>query len=68
MSQLDNTNIRADYDLLDDYRATVRELPSKLERIASHQRDSAGSLSRAAAALRLIAALNAKNPPSDSRN
>lgn len=68
MSNLDNTNISADYDPLDDYLATVRELPNKLGRIASHQRDSAGSLSRAAAALRSIAALNNKDAASDSRN
>ena len=68
MSKLDHTTIRADYDPLDDYLSTVRELPNKLGRIASHQRDSAGSLSRAAAALRSIAALNDKNTPSDSRN
>lgn len=68
MNHPETTRISADYDPLDDYRATVRELPGKLGRIAAHQRDSAGSLSRAAAALRSIAALNTRNGGADSRN
>lgn len=68
MNHHDNVHISADCDPLDDYLATVRELPGKLGRIAADQRDSAGSLSRAAAALRSIGALNAKNSAADSRN
>lgn len=68
MNHHENIQISADYDPLDDYLATVRELPCKLGRIASHQRDSAGSLSRAAAALRSIGALNNKGGAADSRN
>lgn len=68
MNHPENPRISADYDPLNDYLATVRELPGKLGRIAAHQRDSAGSLSRAAAALRSIAALNTKNGAADSRN
>lgn len=68
MNHHDNVQISADYDPLDDYLATVRELPGKLGRIAAHQRDSAGSLSRAAAALRSIGALNTKDGAADSRN
>lgn len=68
MSHREATTIRADYDPLDDYLSVVRELPDKLGRIAAHQRDSADSLSRAAAALRSIGALNQRNASSDSRN
>lgn len=68
MNHRENLQISADYDPLDDYRATVRELPGKLGRIAADQRESAGSLSRAAAALRSIAALNIKGSVADSRN
>lgn len=68
MTHLDSPRIAADGDPLDDYLSTVRELPHKLGRIAAHQRESAGSLSRAAAALRSLAALNGGHGASDSRN
>lgn len=68
MNHHENIQISADCDPLDDYRAAVRELPGKLGRIAGHQRESADSLSRAAAALRSIGALNARGSATDSRN
>lgn len=68
MSHPDNSRSSPDHDPLDSFRAAVRALPDKLGQIAAHQRESAGSLSRAAAALRSIAALNTKCLASDSRN
>lgn len=68
MNHLEDPTLQADYDPLDSYLTVVRELPGKLGQIAAHQRDSAGSLSRAAAALRSIAALSPRNSASDSRN
>lgn len=68
MTQIETLRISAECDPLDDYRTAVSQLPHKLGRIAAHQRDSASNLSRAAAALRSMAALNSSSNGSDSRN
>jgi len=56
------------HDPLSDYVSNARKLPHALGLIAENQRHSASSLSRAAAALRSMAALNNKPTDPNSRN
>lgn len=52
-----NSDTRTE-DLLGDYLIRVGQLPEKIARIADNKRHIAGSLGRAAIALRSMAALN----------